>query len=305
MATNELGFQVVGYAMNTTIGFIGTGLMGLPMVKNLLGAGYQVTVWNRTREKAEPLAPLGATVADTAADAARGSQIVVTMLEDGPVVSHVLFERGVAGALGRGSMVIDMSSIPPSTARRHAERLGELDVSHLDAPVSGGTIGACDGALAIMVGGDKALFEVSRPVFKPMGRATYVGPAGSGQLAKLANQAIVGITIGAVAEALLLAQTGGADPAAVRDAIGGGFAESRILAEHGRRMLDRNFEPGGRVSAQLKDLKTVLQTAAELKLELPASKLICELFQNLADAGSVDLDHSALLLQLEAMQKNK
>lgn len=288
--------------MNTRIGFFGTGLMGTPMAKNLLDAGFQVTVWNRTREKAEALVPLGATVAETADEAARGAEVVVTMLENGPVVGEVLFECGVVGRLDRGAIVIDMSSIPPSTARQHAEQLKESGISHLDAPVSGGTIGAQDGALAIMVGGEEEPFRESCPIFQPMGRATYVGPTGSGQLAKLANQAIVGITIAAVAEALLLAQSGGADPAAVREAIGGGFAESRILAEHGQRMIDRNFEPGGRVSAQLKDLKTVLQTASELKLELPACKLICELYQKLADAGGVDRDHSALLLQLEAMQ---
>lgn len=287
--------------MTTRIALLGTGLMGAPMARNLLKAGYPVTVWNRTRQKAEALEADGARVAATAAEAAAEAEVVVTMLESGPIVGQVLFEQGVAEALRSGAAVIDMSSIPPRLARRHAERLAERGIAQLDAPVSGGTGGAAAGTLAIMVGGKESDFERLKTLFEPLGNATYVGPSGAGQLAKLANQIIVGVTIGAVAEALLLASAGGADPGAVRNALRGGFADSRILTEHGRRMLERNFVPGGAVHNQLKDLDTALDAAAELGLTLPILTRVRELYRQLRDGGSGDLDHSALLLELERM----
>lgn len=283
----------------TRIAVLGIGLMGAPMARNLLKAGYPLTVWNRTRAKAETLAADGATVAASPAEAVQHAHIVILMLENGPVTDDVLFQQGTAAALQPGRVVIDMASIPPSTARVHAERLADYGVQHLDAPVSGGTRGAAEGTLAIMVGGQPAVFRQWQSVFAPLGRATYVGPDGAGQLAKLANQAIVGITIGAVAEALLLTAAGGADPAAVRTALMGGFADSRILSEHGRRMLERNFLPGGRVQIQLKDLETILAEAAALGLELPIVRRVTELFTALRDSGGAAYDHSALLLQLE------
>lgn len=283
------------------IAVLGTGLMGAPMARRLLAAGFAVTVWNRTRAKAEPLAADGARVADSAAEAARGADVVITMLDNGAIVTEVLFGHGVAGALSPGAVVIDMSSIPPSAARDHAARLALLGIDHLDAPVSGGTVGAEQGTLAIMVGGEGAVFDRALPVFAPMGRALRVGPSGAGQLSKLANQAIVGITIGAVAEALLLAERGGADPAAVREAIRGGFAESRVLEVHGRRMIEREFTPGGRVAIQIKDLETILATAQDLSLDLPLTRDVHRRYLQLRDGmGGGELDHAALFLQLEA-----
>jgi 2-hydroxy-3-oxopropionate reductase len=283
------------------VAVLGTGLMGAPMARRLLGGAFAVTVWNRTRAKAEPLSTEGARVVDTAVEAAEGADVLIAMLDNGAVVTDVLFGQGVAAALAPGSLVIDMSSIPPSVARDHASRLGTLGIDYLDAPVSGGTVGAEQGTLAIMAGGDPGVFERALPVFAPMGRALRVGPAGSGQLAKLANQAIVGITIGAVAEALLLAERGGADPAAVRDAIRGGFAESRVLEVHGRRMIEREFTPGGRVNIQIKDLETILSTAAELGLDLPLTRDVHRRYLELRDRlGGGELDHAALFLQLEA-----
>jgi 2-hydroxy-3-oxopropionate reductase len=286
----------------TRLALLGTGLMGAPMARRLLGGGFPVAVWNRTLEKAEALAADGATVATTAAAAAAGADVAITMLSDGAAVEDALFGAGgVAAALAPGALVVDMSSIPPATARDHAARLAAMGLRHLDAPVSGGTRGAAEGTLAIMVGGDLAAFDEAAPVFAPMGRALRVGPSGAGQLAKLANQVIVGVTIGAVAEALLLAAAGGADPAAVREAIRGGFAGSRILEEHGRRMIERDFRPGGKVKTQVKDLETALAAAAESGVTLPLTQDARDRFVTLRDAlGGADYDHAALLLQLEA-----
>ena len=286
--------------MSERIAFLGIGLMGAPMAANLAKGGFAVTAWNRTRAKADALAEHGIKAASSAADAVRDADIVVTMLENGPAVEAVLFgAENAAGAMKRGTLVIDMSSIPPATARSHHERLAKLGISHLDAPVSGGTLGARDGKLVIMCGGEAKDFERAAPVFAKLGKPTLVGGSGSGQLAKLCNQLIVGITIGAVGEALLLAAAGGADPAAVRQALMGGFADSRILAEPGQRMLNRRFLPGARVSMQIKDLDTVLAAAKEAKLHLPLSERVTDLFKDLAARGGAGYDHSGLLLELE------
>lgn len=286
---------------NHRIAVLGIGFMGAPMARRLLAAGYEVGVWNRTLAKAEALAGDGARIADTPAEAAADADIVITMLEHGAAVTETLFGRGVAESLKPGGLVADMSSVPPSLARDHAERLAEAECRHLDAPVSGGTRGAAEGSLAIMVGGDGDAFEEARPVFEVMGRPTLVGPHGAGQLAKLANQAIVGITIGAVSEALLLVAAGGADPAAVREAIRGGFADSRILSEHGARMIERNWVPGAPSRIQLKDLDTIMATARELGLSLPLTENIRERYADMTERRDLgDLDHAALLLHLEA-----
>lgn len=282
-----------------SIAFLGVGLMGAPMARRLLAAGFPLTAWNRTAAKAEVLADDGARIASTPAAAAGEADIVIAMLANGPAVSDVLFKAGVATAMRPGSLFLDMASIPPETAREHAKLLAERGIACLDAPVSGGVRGATDGTLAIMVGGDEPDFERMRPVLDVLGRPTVIGPAGSGQLAKLANQAIVGITIGAVAEALLLASAGGADPAKVREALMGGFADSAILRQHGERMIARNFEPGGRMSMHLKDMRTVVDAMNGLGLDLPTTKCVAELFESGNAAGFADLDHSALLLELE------
>jgi 2-hydroxy-3-oxopropionate reductase len=273
--------------------------MGAPMARRLLAAGHEVTVWNRSRNKALPLAESGASIADSAASAVRDADIVFTMLSDGPAVSEVLEQGGVAASLKPGSLFVDTSSIPPATARRHFQLLSQCGAEALDAPVSGGVVGAEAGSLAIMVGGNQAAFERALPMFQCLGRATYVGPPGSGALAKLANQLIVGITIGAVAEALTLAEGGGANPSAVREAIRGGFAESRILELHGARMLARNFKPGAYCTTQLKDLDSALDAARASGLELPLTERVRQLYLSFIEHGGASLDHSALLLELE------
>ncbi len=281
------------------IAFLGTGLMGAPMTRNLLRAGFPVTAWNRSRAKAEALRPAGATVADTAAAAVRGADLVILMLENGRIVEEVLFRAGTADAIPAGAIVADMSSIKPAEAQDHAARLARTGIAHLDAPVSGGTVGAEAGTLAIMAGGEAEAFARAEPALKAMGRPVHVGPHGAGQLAKLANQIIVGVTIGAVAEALLLAQRGGADPAKVREALRGGFAESRVLDLHAERMIARDFTTRGRSVTHLKDLDNALDAGQRLALEAtPYTALTADLFRGLLNHAG-DLDHSGLLVELE------
>jgi 2-hydroxy-3-oxopropionate reductase len=284
-----------------SIAFLGTGLMGAPMCQNLLSAGLPLTVWNRSLAKAEPLAKRGAVVADSPQSAVADADVVITMLSDGPAVSAVMFEQGAADAIREGATHIDMSSIGADEAIEHAKRHAERGVRYLDSPVSGGTRGASAGELAIMAGGDAETFAAMQPVFAALGQATHVGPNGCGQLAKLANQVIVAITIGAVSEAFILAGGGGADRAKVREALQGGFASSRILTEHGQRMVDRAFEPGGPAKFQLKDLHNALSAADRLDLELPITKLLHGLFDAMVQSGKGDMDHSGLLTHLEAL----
>jgi 2-hydroxy-3-oxopropionate reductase len=282
--------------------------MGMPMARRLLEAGHPVSVWNRTPGASSELAAAMSSgnsdlaVAPDPVAAVTGAQLVITMLSDGPAVREVIFGKdGRSGALAAmipGACLVDMSSIPPAMAREHAAWLSGQGLAALDGPVSGGVVGAREGTLAIMVGGDPVALESVRGPLSELGRVTHVGPAGSGQLAKLANQVIVGITIGAVAEALLLAARGGADPAAVRAAIRGGFAESRILELHGARMLAEDFTPGGSVLTQLKDLATALEEARMTELQLPITGLLHTLFAAAGAHGDGGLDHSALLREL-------
>jgi 2-hydroxy-3-oxopropionate reductase len=281
------------------ITFLGIGRMGEPMVRRLLLAHFPVTVWNRTREKADALAAAGAARAATPTDAVRGASVIITMLTNASTVASVLFDSGAAAAMLPGTVVVDMSSTSPAVAREHAARLAALGIDYIDAPVSGGTKGAAAGTLAIMAGGTAESIARVTPVLSAMGTPRRVGPVGSGQLAKLANQLIVAVSVGAVAEALVFAERGGADPAAVREALRGGFADSRILSEHGLRMLSRNFQPGGTVNNQIKDLNAVAATADELHLELPMLATVKKLFEQLQSHGGGELDHSALLLEIE------
>lgn len=280
------------------IAVLGIGMMGRPMATRLRAAGHEVQVWNRTRAKAEPLAASGIRVHSSPSDAVRDVDMVISLLENGPVVGQVLFESGVAQAMRKGALFIDMASIQPREARDHAARLGEIGVSHLDAPVSGGTVGAENGTLAILVGGRPEDFVRAEPIFNALGRATHVGPHGAGQLTKLANQMIVGITIGAVAEALLFAAKGGADMAKVREAISGGFADSRILQLHGERMVERDFAPRGRMAVQLKDMRNALATAREIGFDAPITTLFETLYAEGIEHGLGDLDHSGLFVEL-------
>ncbi len=281
------------------IAFLGTGIMGQPMCGHLLDAGFSVRVWNRTREKAAPLSEKGAAIANTAVEAVADADFVVVMLSTGPVVSEVLFgESAAAQQLKAGSTVIVMSSIPVQTSRDHAEKLMASGIRYIDAPVSGGEKGAIEAKLTIMAGGDDEVVEAVYDVLACMGRVTHVGPVGSGQLAKLANQAIVGITINGIAEALLLVEAGGGDTAAVREALIGGFADSAILRQHGERMISGRFEPGGKSDMQLKDLQTARNLASSLDLRLPALELAESLYQEMCDAGLGALDHSGLIVHL-------
>ena len=280
------------------VAVLGIGLMGFPMARRLCEAGCTVSAWNRSRSKAERLEAFGARVADTPADAVAQADIVITLLENGDIVEDVLFNQGTVDGLRPGSVVVDMSSILPRQARDHAARLAAASMHHLDAPVSGGTVGAEAGTLAIMVGGEPAVFERVRPLFDLLGRPVHVGPHGAGQLAKLANQMIVGITIGAVAEALLLCEKGGADMGKVKQAITGGFADSRILQVHGQRMVERDFTKRAAMAVQLKDMRNALTTASEVGFDAPITNLFEQLYAQSVDHGLADLDHSALFVEL-------
>lgn len=284
------------------VAFIGTGLMGRPMARNLCNAGFTLSVYNRTPPPPGEWEALGASVTGSAAKAAAGAEIVITMLPNGAVVSEVL-AGGVLTALAPGTLLIDMSSIHPAIARDHAALVQAQEARYLDAPVSGGTVGAEAGTLAIMVGGEQQDVERATRVFAVLGTPTLVGPHGAGQLCKLVNQAIVAVTIGAVAEGLSLARAGGADPVQVRQAILGGFAGSRILELHGQRMNERQFTPGGTIVNQVKDLDAVLDVAATTGLRMPLSAGVRDLFRSMLERGQGDLDHSALILEIERLAK--
>ena len=272
--------------------------MGVPMASRLCGAGLEVHVWNRTAEKTASLVALGAHAHADAQDAVRDVDLTITMLEHGGIVELVLFEQGVAQGLKPGSLLVDMSSIAPDQARSHATRLHTLGVRYLDAPVSGGTLGAEQGTLAIMAGGEATDLEEAQTALQHLGKSTLVGPHGCGQLAKLANQMIVGITIGAVAEALLLCAKGGADMAKVKEAISGGFADSRILQVHGQRMVERDFAPRGRISVQLKDMRNALDTGKQLGFDAPITQLLEQLYAQAHDKGLAGMDQAALFAEL-------
>ena len=281
----------------TTVAVLGTGLMGAPMARNLLRRGHAVRAWNRTASKARELGSDGAFVAESPEKAVESAGFVLTMLSDG-VATGAMVER-LAPAVPADAVWLDMSSTKPEEARAQACLLARRGNRHLDAPVSGGTRGAEGGTLAIMVGGHTDDFAAAEPVFRAMGRPVHVGPSGAGQLAKLANQLIVGITIGAVAEAMLLLEEGGANPQAVRMALQGGFADSTILQQHGRRMTERDFNPGGHSSNQLKDLENVLHEARSLGLRLPLSEAVRDRYAILCDKmGQSRTDHAGLYLEL-------
>ncbi len=283
---------------HTTVAILGIGRMGLPMASRLCQAGFTVHAWNRNRARAEPLSALGATVHSEASDTVGQADIVISMLENGPVVEQVLFDLGAAQAMRPGTLVVDMASIKPVEARDHAKRLEAMGLRHIDAPVSGGTVAAEAGTLAIMAGGEASDLAQALPVLQHLGTTTHVGPHGAGQLAKLANQMIVGITIGAVSEALLMCAKGGADMARVREAIGGGFARSRILELHGQRMVDRDFVPRATMTVQRKDMRNALDTAATLGFQAPITELFERLYSEAIDHGLADLDHSGLFVEL-------
>lgn len=283
-----------------TVGFIGTGIMGLPMARNIAAAGFEVTAYNRTAPKAAMLSQQGIGLSDSAAHAAAGKDAVVVMLNSAPVCEEVLFQptSGALWSMRPGSLLIVMSSIAVHSAQSQAERARAAGVHYLDAPVSGGEVGAEAANLSIMVGGDAQDVETARPLLQAMGRVIHIGPTGTGQLTKLANQLTVASTIVAVAEALLLAERGGAQLDRVREALLGGFANSRIMDLHGRRMIDGDFTPGGTAINQIKDTQAALGLASDLGLDLPMLNLTDGLFRAMVEHGRGELDHSALILEL-------
>lgn len=289
------------------VGFIGLGIMGAPMAGHLIAGGHSLFLKSR-RAVPEALLAAGGTACASAAEVAERSEVVVLMLPDTPDVEAVLFgEDGVAAGLSAGKTgasagktVIDMSSISPIATKDFARRIGELGCDYLDAPVSGGEVGAKNAALSIMVGGSQAAFARAEPLFRLMGKTiTHVGESGAGQVAKVANQIIVALTIEAVAEGLLFAAKAGADPAKVREAITGGLATSRILELHGERMIARRFDPGFRIALHQKDLNLALEGARSLGLSLPATALAQQLFSACVANGLGGADHSALVRALE------
>ena len=286
----------------TKVGFIGLGIMGTPMALNLIKAGHTLFVSSRSKIPAE-LAEAGATVCTNATEVAKRADVIITMVPDTPHVQDVLFgEHGVAKGLSAGKTVVDMSSISPMATKQFAQQIHALGCDYLDAPVSGGEVGAKAGSLTIMVGGPEAAFERVRPLFEAMGKnITLVGGNGDGQTTKVANQIIVALNIEAVAEALLFASKAGADPAKVRQALMGGFAASRILEVHGERMVQRTFKPGFRIELHQKDLNLALQGAKELGLSLPNTASAAQLMQSCAAHGLAGQDHSALCRSLEMM----
>ncbi|MGB1337315.1 NAD(P)-dependent oxidoreductase [Planktomarina sp.] len=283
------------------VAVLGTGLMGAPMARNLCQAGFSTTVWNRTAAKATALGAFGAVIAGHAAEAVAEADIVISMLSDGPTGALVQADTALRAAVRTGTIWVEMGSIKPEEARAAAEDLRQLGVSYVDAPVSGGTKGAEEASLAIMAGGAPEDFDRVTAALSAMGRPVHVGPVGAGQLAKLANQAIVGIAIAAVAEAMLMLQKGGADPAAVRTALKGGFADSTILQLHGARMTHMDFTPGGLCALQLKDLNNALAEAESFGLRLPTLENTRDRFDHLVyEMDGADLDHAALYLELLA-----
>jgi 2-hydroxy-3-oxopropionate reductase len=284
------------------IGFIGLGTMGAPMAGHLLDAGHRLAVHVRSRVP-EAIAAAGAIRVASAREVARRSDIIITMLPDTPDVAAVLFgDDGVAGGLARGKMVVDMSSISPIATKEFAARIHALGCEYLDAPVSGGEVGAKNATLSIMVGGSEAAFARMKPLFELLGRnITLVGGNGDGQTAKVANQIIVALTIEAVGEALLFASRAGADPARVRQALMGGFASSKILEVHGERMIQRAFAPGFRIELHQKDLHLALSSARALGVSLPNTASAQELFNSCVAHGGRAWDHSAMVRALEIL----
>lgn len=288
------------------IGFIGLGIMGTPMAANLIKGGHSLSTHTRSKTP-QSLLDAGATPLANAAEVARAADIIIIMVPDTPDVELVLFgENGVAAGLSKGKIVIDMSSISPVATKDFAHRINELGCEYLDAPVSGGDVGARAASLTIMIGGNQAAFDQCKPIFELMGKnVTLVGKNGDGQTTKVANQIIVALTIEAVSEALILASKAGADPAKVRQALMGGFASSRILEVHGERMIKRTFDPGFRINLHQKDLNLALTTAKQLGLSLPSTAVAQELFNACVAHDGADWDHSGMVRALELLANHE
>lgn len=288
----------------TTVTLLGTGLMGKPMAHNLAKHGHKLHVWNRTIKKAEMLSPI-ATVHNSAIEAVKNTDVVISMLADGPTTIEVLQNNKVIESAPKHCLFINMASSEPETDIALAKLTESMNKRFLDAPVSGGVKGAEEGTLTIFVGGYSTDYEEAQPILAALGHTTLMGPHGTGQITKLANQLIVGITIGAVAEAFKLAESGGCDPKLLRKALGGGFADSKILDLHGERMITANYQAGGKCSTQLKDMNNIINFAARYNLDLPLSKVAKSSYDSLVNKyDSGDLDHAAYYLWLQKINDN-
>jgi 2-hydroxy-3-oxopropionate reductase len=277
--------------------------MGLPMAKNLLKAGYELKAFNRTESKAEPLREFGGKISKSIKEVVSDNDVVITMLTDDNSVDAVMNSQEFLENLKSDATVIDMSSVKPTTAISHGNNLKSKNISYLDSPVSGGTIGAEEASLAIMVGGEQKVFDDVSDVLKAMGNPTLVGPLSSGQVSKLANQIIVGLTIGAVAEAVTLCEKAGANPNKMIKALSGGWADSKILQTHGKRMIEKDFTPKGRTSVHLKDMNNILECANSYSTHLPISNLVKEMYKSLVENGHGETDHSSLYKEIERINK--
>jgi len=287
------------------IGFIGIGLMGFPMAKNLLKSGYKLKAFNRSQDKTERLKEFGAVISTSIKDVVTDSDVIITMLTDDLAVEKVMGNEEFIENISANATVIDMSSVNPVLTKKYSEILKKKNINYLDAPVSGGTIGAEEGSLAIMVGGEEKIFNECIDLLKKLGNPTLVGPVSSGQISKLANQIIVGVTIGAVAEAITLCEKFGTNPSKMIEALSGGWADSKILQTHGKRMIDKNFSPKGKTTTQLKDMINIVDAGKAVDLHLPISSLIKEMYKNLVDEGLGNTDHSSLYNEIKKLNKIK
>ncbi len=293
--------------MPERVGFIGLGIMGRPMARNLMKAGFELVVHNRSRGPQDELAAEGATPANSPREVAEQAKIVITMLPDSPDVEKVIFgENGLLGAMGEGHLLVDMSTIAPATAIKVHDALAERGAHALDAPVSGGDRGAIAGTLSIMIGGDAADVERVRPLFEAMGKTiVHVGGPGAGQIVKACNQIVVALTYEAVSEALVLGSKAGVDPNKIIQVLSGGLAANRILELRGPTMVQHNFQPGFRINLHRKDLGIALNAGKEFGVPLPVTALVGQMFEALVVAGRGDLDHSALLTYIEDIARHQ
>ncbi|MDA7594193.1 NAD(P)-dependent oxidoreductase, partial [Candidatus Pelagibacter sp.] len=285
------------------IAFIGIGLMGFPMAKNLLKSGYNLKAYNRSQDKADRLKEFGAEISTSIKSVVTNSDVVITMLTDDAAVEKVMGSDEFISNIKESATVIDMSSVNPIITKKYAVILKEKNINYLDAPVSGGTIGAEEASLAIMVGGDEKTFKECYDLLKILGNPTLVGPVTSGQISKLANQIIVGVTIGAVAEAVTLCEKSGTNPSKMIEALSGGWADSKILQTHGKRMIDKNFSPKGKTTTQLKDMTNIINAGKAVDTHLPISSLIKEMYKDLVADGHGNTDHSSLYNAIEKINK--
>ncbi|MDB9930587.1 NAD(P)-dependent oxidoreductase [Candidatus Pelagibacter sp.] len=285
------------------IGFIGIGLMGFPMAKNLLKSGYNLKAYNRSQDKADRLKEFGAEISTSIKGVVTNSDVVIAMLTDDAAVEKVMGSDEFISNIKESATIIDMSSVNPVITKKYAEILKEKNINYLDAPVSGGTIGAEEASLAIMVGGDEKTFKECYDLLKILGNPTLVGPVTSGQISKLANQIIVGVTIGAVAEAVTLCEKSGTNPSKMIEALSGGWADSKILQTHGKRMISKDFSPKGKTTTQLKDMTNIINAGKAVDTHLPISSLIKEMYKDLVADGHGNTDHSSLYNAIEKINK--